>query len=402
MLPIQPPLPTSHTSLPLDSDHNNSQVEEGLHSHEATSIGGAKVSVLIAAYKQELYLSETLESLIAQTYSNWEAIIVDDCSPDAVATIARKWVERDKRIHFFHTEENMGVSHARNYAASKASGKYVMSLDGDDIILPGYIQLCVGALEKDSDVKVAYTNWQFFGASRSTSYLGYEGYEEELLNNQIHVSALLRLEDYRRIGGFDEDMHTALEDWDFWIRILNGASPQEVVFIPERLFLYRQKKVARSATCHARNASFRACQHYIYNKHRDTYLRIFGEQLRPEMLLTIDRKLFSRIDSIARLHEISDGTRRLIEGLDNADFFARLWGYDQILILSVLEMIVAGISDLEDCARETLGRAKFKSYCLLVHSPDDYLACIRRKQMYKPRLLASRLYHLFLRILRKE
>ncbi len=91
------------------------------------------VSVITPAYNAAAYIAETIESVLAQTYSNWEMIIVNDCSTDNTAAVAASYVQRDARISFYTLEKNSGASAARNYAISKAKGRYIAFLDADDL-----------------------------------------------------------------------------------------------------------------------------------------------------------------------------------------------------------------------------------------------------------------------------
>ena len=89
------------------------------------------VSIIIPAYNVELYLSECLDSVIAQSYIYWELILVNDGSTDATPVICDSYALKDKRIHVTH-KENTGVSDSRNKALEIATGKYIIFLDADD------------------------------------------------------------------------------------------------------------------------------------------------------------------------------------------------------------------------------------------------------------------------------
>lgn len=233
------------------------------------------VSVLMPAYAQAEYVAEALDSLLVQTYADWEVAVVDDGSPDNVADIVAPYVAKDSRVRFYHTE-NHGLSGTRNFAARNTSGKYIVALDADDVLAPQYLERCVAALEKDSCVKVAYTDWQFFGASRKTPRLRYKGYRSLLINNDIYCTAMYRREDYDRVGGYDEKIPHGFEDWELWLRILDENAV--VAFIPERLFRYRIKTVSMSTQLHGRERREETCA-YIYDKHRDKYDAFFGNRL---------------------------------------------------------------------------------------------------------------------------
>lgn len=98
------------------------------------------VSVITPMYNADKYIGETIESVIAQTYMNWEMIIVDDCSGDSCADIVKQYCEKDNRVHYYRNESNSGVAMTRNRAISYAKGQYIAFLDSDDIWKPDKLE----------------------------------------------------------------------------------------------------------------------------------------------------------------------------------------------------------------------------------------------------------------------
>jgi len=92
-----------------------------------------KVSVITPAFNAEAYISEAIESVLSQTYSDWELLIVDDCSTDSTAYVVKKYLLNDKRIRYFPQSENRGAAVARNLAIEAATGRYIAFLDSDDL-----------------------------------------------------------------------------------------------------------------------------------------------------------------------------------------------------------------------------------------------------------------------------
>lgn len=231
------------------------------------------VSVLMPAYNQAEYVSEAIESLLTQTYTNWELAVVDDGSPDNVAEIVKKYTDSDPRIKFYHTE-NQGVSAARNFAAAHTSGELILPLDADDIFEPEYMELCVKKFTEDSSVKVVYCNWQMFGAQTDSPPLSYKGYEDLLISNTIFSAAMYRRSDFESIGGYDTLIPFGFEDWDFWISLLDKNS--KVYQIPRKLFNYRIKAASRSVNINIENNQ-RITREYIYKKHLADYMECFPD-----------------------------------------------------------------------------------------------------------------------------
>lgn len=94
------------------------------------------VSIIMPNYNCEKYLGETIESVINQTYKNWELIIVDDCSTDNSIQVINTYMENDNRIKLFVNEQNSGAAASRNWALREATGKWIAFLDSDDLWLP--------------------------------------------------------------------------------------------------------------------------------------------------------------------------------------------------------------------------------------------------------------------------
>ena len=110
------------------------------------------VSILIAAYNQEKFIGEAIESVLASTYKNFELIIVDDCSPDSTYLIAEGHAIKDKRIRLYKNETNLGDYPNRNKVASYAKGKYLKYIDGDDAIYYWGLQVQVEMMERFPEV----------------------------------------------------------------------------------------------------------------------------------------------------------------------------------------------------------------------------------------------------------
>ena len=113
------------------------------------------ISVIIPVYKVEKYLDKCVESVVGQTYSDLEIILVDDGSPDGCSAMCDAWAEKDGRIKVIH-KPNGGLSSARNAGLVKASGEYVFFLDSDDTISANCIELLADAVRRDnSDICIA-------------------------------------------------------------------------------------------------------------------------------------------------------------------------------------------------------------------------------------------------------
>lgn len=120
------------------------------------------VSIIIPSYNRAHFISETLDNVLAQTYTNWECLIVDDGSTDNTPVIVNEYCEKDDRISFYQRPEHRlkGANTCRNIGVEKSKGKFLQFLDSDDLLSPQKIELQLKALEDNSDV--AYGGYRYF------------------------------------------------------------------------------------------------------------------------------------------------------------------------------------------------------------------------------------------------
>lgn len=128
-----------------------------------------KVSVITPAFNAAPFLEETIKSVQAQTFLDWEMIIVDDCSTDETFNIAKKISKNDSRIMVLQNERNSGVAVARNKALDVAKGQYIAFLDADDLWMPKKLEMQISFMETGHYV-LTYTNYQKFDSATGKRY----------------------------------------------------------------------------------------------------------------------------------------------------------------------------------------------------------------------------------------
>ena len=229
------------------------------------------VSVIVPCYKQAEFLPETLDSVLAQTYSNWECIIVNDGSPDDTDAVAQKYLEKSNRFKYIK-QQNSGPAAARNAGIKSSSGKYILPLDADDLIGAEYLFKAVAALEKDSGLKLVYCRVKFFGERSGEWSLPEYSPSGLLAGNMIFNTALFRRSDFDLAGGYDESFRDGHEDWDLWLSLL--LPDGKVLQLPEVLFYYRIRHVSRQNSMSGEKVI--ADGFKIYEKHKEMYLHFWG------------------------------------------------------------------------------------------------------------------------------
>ncbi len=195
-----------------------------------------KVSIVIPCYRQAQFLSNAIESALAQTYANIEVIVVDDGSPDNTNEIARKYPVT------LVTQENKGLSGARNAGIAVSTGEYFLPLDADDTIENDYLMKTVPEME-DSGVGVVYTSMRTMDSdyvSGRTCIPSSEVYLEDFkYNNQIYVCSLIKMEALKECDGYNTNMIHGYEDWNLWIDLMKRG--WKFKFVPSFSFNYMLK-----------------------------------------------------------------------------------------------------------------------------------------------------------------
>jgi glycosyltransferase involved in cell wall biosynthesis len=199
-----------------------------------------RVSVIVPCYNQGAYLEEAIESLLAQTYRDFEVIVVNDGSTDEFTNT----LLADYRRPFTTVLQtaNQGLSAARNHAIRHAVGEYILPLDADDRIAPEYLSMAVEILDREPSVGIVYSLAETFGAKSGKRNLAEFSMSKMLMSNLIFCSAMFRRSDWERAGGYNRNMTSGWEDWDFWLSILELG--RTVHRLPKVLFYYRVKTVS--------------------------------------------------------------------------------------------------------------------------------------------------------------
>lgn len=202
------------------------------------------VSVVVPVYNMELFLSETLDSILASDYPNFEVVVVDDGSKDASYRVACEYAAKDARVKAY-TQPNGGACAARNHAVRLSRGEFILPVDADNLIEPNLISEAVAAILADSSVKVVAPRADFFGGRTGEWKLPCFSLHLLARKNIMDTCALYRRTDWERTGGYCEDI-IAREDWEFWIGVLKNGG--KVVKLPDIGLHYRIRNVSKRVT----------------------------------------------------------------------------------------------------------------------------------------------------------
>ena len=229
------------------------------------------VSVIMPAFNAEKYISESIESVIAQTYTNWELIIVDDGSTDNTAKIVKVFSSADNRIKYFY-QSNQQMGKARNTGLQNSNGKLIAFLDSDDIWVSNKLEIQVDFL-KNKEVDLVFSDGYVFRDSIENVEYEYKTINGEVYGN--HAQHALMMQNFIpipsvltyksaivKVDGFNENIEIHnVADYQLWLKMLIGGF--KFYGIPEKLFYYRKHN---SQSTHTDPYSFEAVLN-MYENH---------------------------------------------------------------------------------------------------------------------------------------
>ena len=204
------------------------------------------VSIITPCYNSENYIAETYQSINTQTYTNWEWIIVDDCSNDKSVDIIKSF--QDDRIKLFVEATNQGAANARNKALSLSKGKYITFIDSDDLWLPSFLETTIKYL-KDNNEELVYTSYKRVNGVLEpllSDFIAIDNIDRNRILYNCPIPMLTSVYDSTRIGKISFPDAKLREDHAMWIDLL--AKVKYARAIKESLAIYRirEESVSRN------------------------------------------------------------------------------------------------------------------------------------------------------------
>ena len=216
---------------------------------------GPLVSVIMPTFQRAEVITSAIRSVVAQTYENWELVIVDDGGLDDTEAIVQRI--SDPRITYIRLRENVGQAQARNSGIENSTGEVIAYLDSDDTWDPGFLTVSVGALQADPEIDMVYSAQALWRGTAGNPYdpadeeqlqaVRFRSYSRSLLENNNFIS-MIALVHYRRLfdafGTFDPKMRR-LPDWELVLRL---SQNNRVAAIPVILSHYQRGHVQNHAS----------------------------------------------------------------------------------------------------------------------------------------------------------
>lgn len=219
----------------------------------------------MGAYNCADTVEKCIDSIVAQTYDNWELIVCDDCSRDNTLCVLNEIAERDNRIKVIANSENMKLAATLNNCLAVAKGEYVARMDTDDICLPDRIEKQVAFLCENEEYDVVGGAAQIFDGEK---IIGTRRFNEhpsinDLLRGPVfmHPTVMLRKSCYDALGGYTVSKRTVRgQDWDLWFRFyaagFKGYNMQEPLIVYHESPSDYKKRTLKTATMYTRTALY--------------------------------------------------------------------------------------------------------------------------------------------------
>ncbi|MGL4954968.1 MAG: glycosyltransferase family A protein [Cetobacterium sp.] len=226
-----------------------------------------EISIIITCYNYGIYLEECLNSIRIE--KNIEIILIDDGSNDEFTIkYLDKLTNSKKNLNIIRTENN-GTCVARNIGVKNSSGKYIVMLDADDCLCDNFIKSAKKVLDGDSNIGIVKGNVVTLksGVKKRENYKEFN-LKEFLIGNTLPVSCMFRKQDYLLVGGYNEMMSSGLEDFEFWMSILELK--REVKIIDVDMIVFRKHNNGRNLSFD--NEKRRELWKNILRKHIELYV----------------------------------------------------------------------------------------------------------------------------------
>jgi glycosyltransferase involved in cell wall biosynthesis len=189
------------------------------------------VSIVMPTFNRAHCIGDSIRSVLAQTYSKWELLVIDDCSSDDTATVVSSF--QDERIRYLRLEKHLGCASARNAALDRMSGAYITYLDSDNTMAPDFLLILANELEADGDIDMVYCAQRGFQVSNGQErerFVRFAPFHRPSMENRNYIDAgvvMHRWSFVEQFGKFNTQMQR-LVDWEYILRCTVEKSPKGV------------------------------------------------------------------------------------------------------------------------------------------------------------------------------
>lgn len=238
------------------------------------------ISIVLPTYNGEKFIRQSVDSIISQTFKEWELIIVDDCSTDNTYAIAKEYSEIDSRISIIRNEANQKLPASLNIGFNKASGAWFTWTSDDNVFKPEALEIMQEALINENTIDFVFSDYSIIDPDDYILFDVQTGPEKEIfLKNNIGACFLYKRELHQVLKGYNKEKFL-VEDYDFWIRAYEKFKFRH---IDQNLYYYRIHNSSLSAE---RKESIRAATILLLEEHFKS-IPLDDKKLRHDVLSTI-------------------------------------------------------------------------------------------------------------------
>lgn len=281
------------------------------------------VSIVLPVHNGAMYLREAIESILSQTYNEWELIIVDDESTDESPDIIQKYVKLDTRIRSYRNSKNIKLPASLNVGFSYANGAYYTWTSDDNLFRPCALEKMVFALEANRDLSMVYADYSIINENSVEIKEVISSNLNDFIIGNIYGACFLYTSDIaKRIGGYDTNLFLA-EDYDYWIRINKFG---KIGKLNENLYQYRshsnsltdtKKKQIALKTYDVLEKHFLYL--YLYSKRKKTQFIFFDYMM--EKYYGDKKELLLVLESIEKTYVFYRIKKSIIRVIKNSTFW---------------------------------------------------------------------------------
>lgn len=254
------------------------------------------VSIVLPIYNGQKYMRESIESIINQTYKNWELLILDDCSSDSTSIIAKEYVLQDSRIKYYRNEQNLKLPRNLNKGFALSNGEYLTWTSDDNLYKSNAIEKMINVLELTGK-QFVYASCRIIDSNgKEIEYIMVDEKNKKSIvgGNPVGACFLYTREVYENIGDYNPD-YVLVEDLDYWQRI---CSKYEPACISEILYYYRLHDEALTSTM--KQDEFNKNLENVLKKNKSLFGKLDLDQKYYfyNGLFTCEKKLHSKVNYI--------------------------------------------------------------------------------------------------------
>lgn len=350
-----------------------------------------KVSIVLPTYNGEKYIKESIESILSQTLTDWELIIVNDCSKDTTASIISEYASEDDRIKIITNEQNQKLPESLNIGFRQACGEYLIWTSDDNMYKPQALKTMADYLDSNQECPMVCTAMDVIDADGVYLYTMTDYSDEKMLyTNCVGACFMYRYEVMKKIGDYDNDKFL-VEDYDYWLRIFFNYG--KIDFIDKNIYKYRiheqsltkQRKLQISMQLMKMRKQYLDNIINMCNNEKYILCNIYCDFMLEECLDNVSRnKLIKAVPEVNAICEGVPSEQIVIYGAGNIGKKAYALYKDSVLYYADQNPLLYGkkINGVEVILPDKISEIQSKFDIVIALSTDKIYSAIKQLEKY--------------------